>query len=71
MELDTELPIELADTNGDGITEIYCLMPGYEWVDGMVYTYENDALHGNHNGYDAEPAYKNYCHIEPPGFDYE
>lgn len=71
VELDTELPIELADTNGDGITEIYCFLQGYEWVDGMVYTYENGKLHSNSTGYDQETKYKNYCCIAPPGFEYD
>lgn len=71
VELVTELPIELADTNGDGITEIYCFLQGYEWVDGMVYTYENGALHSNLTGYDTETSYKNYCQIAPPGFEYD
>ena len=69
--LETELPIELADINGDGITEIYCFLPGYEWINGMVYTYENGALHSNLTGYDTETSYKNYCQIAPPGFEYD
>lgn len=71
VELVTELPIELADTNGDSITEIYCFLQGYEWVDGMVYTYENGKLHSNSTGYDTETSYKNYCQIAPPGFEYD
>lgn len=70
-QLETELPIELADTNGDGITEIYCFLRGYEWVDGMVYTYENGKLRSNITGYDRETEYKNYQRIAPPGFKYD
>lgn len=70
-QLETDLLIEPADTNGDGITEIYCFLRGYEWVDGMVYTYENGALHSNLTGYDTETSYKNYCQIAPPGFEYD
>ena len=71
MELETDLAIELADTNGDGITELYCYLRGYEWVNGMVYTYKNGTLHSNLTGYDQETEYKNYQRIAPPGFNYD